>query len=145
MKKLITLTALGVILATPAIAASKCIPMLSRMSGTIGAGAAPGASTFQVLLNPMSPSQVTFEGLANCSSTVPSSSKVLSATSTILMTDGDYCWCKIISPAVSNWYTVARTLATSNCQSVCAQKCADTFKNTSGPIDAYASDFWTGY
>ena len=145
MKKLLILTAVGAILSAPAIAASKCIPMLSRMSGTIGAGAASGDSTFQVLLNPTSPYQVTFEGLANCSSTVPSSDKVLLATSKISMTDGDYCWCKIISPAVSNWYSVAGTLATSDCQSVCAQKCADTFKNTSAPIDAYASDFWTGY
>ena len=145
MKKLLILTAGGVILSAPAIAASKCIPMLSQVSGNTAAGGGSGASTFQVLLNPVSPYQVTFNGLANCSSTVPSSSKVLYATSEISMIDGDYCWCKIISPAVSNWYTVAGTLVTSNCQSVCAQKCADIFRSSSTPIDAYASDFWTGY
>ena len=145
MKKLLILTAVGAILSAPAIAASKCIPMLSKHSYNVGNYGASNSRDFVIYLDPASPYQTNMYGVAACSSTVPSSSDIFYATTSISMTDGDYCWCRIISPAVSKWFSVNGNMTISNCKANCAQKCADTFKGSSAAIDVYASDFWTGY
>ena len=147
MKKLLTLTAVGVILSAPAIAASKCVPKLSASAfpGSFNGGGVTGGHDFQVVYNNTLPDSFALYGIAACSSQVPSTSNFGLTASSLSMNPGNYCWCKFVSPAVSKWFGTA-TSENSACISTCASTCATYFiSNRISYTDTWPNNFWLSY
>ena len=69
---------------------------------------------------------VAISGISQCSSTSGSSTGQ-KATSLEISggTDDTYCWCKMVSPAVSSWVFFSDYGSASDCAYYCAYFCAD--------------------
>ena len=128
MKKILTLTAVGVILTVPAMAVVQCVQKPEyndhgELDG-IGGGAGSADWTFET-------SNVTFTGVAVCSSSV-SIFGTYTALDSISMSEtgssNSYCWCKMTHPASSRW-VFRDSNSVSDCTSYCARNCGDFARN----------------
>ena len=100
MKKLLTLTAVGAILAAPAMAVQKCVAFDTTTPEFISQGTYGSYDWYGYLEN------MTIYGLAACGSAssydgVPISTSV--QASAIDTEYNKYCWCRMIIPAISKW------------------------------------------
>ena len=125
MKKILIVTAVGTLLAAPAMAVVQCVQKPEyndhgELDG-IGGGAGSADWTFET-------SNVTFTGVAVCSSSV-SIFGTYTALDSISMSEtgssNSYCWCKMTYPLVSRWVSTGGFR--SNCFKDCAATCYDMF------------------
>ena len=106
----------------PAFAVTKCVKL---SSSTTCSFVEPGYNVVDWTSNcTTSGTSIAIRGISQCSSTSGSS---IGQTATALEisggTDDKYCWCKMVSPAVSSW-VYNNVLGTSYCGYRCAYSCA---------------------
>lgn len=75
--------------------------------------------------------KTTIQGIAMCSDQVGGR---VGATSDTLTTNTDvernaWCWCKMVSPAVSKWVAYSASNGLANCDSQCAYNCANAIRS----------------
>lgn len=133
MKKLFTITALAILIISPAKSVTKCV--------ALGASTSCSGEYTQQTLNWKANcwangiSDFPISGVAGCSS----QSGFMGTTYPTITGSGEtdanhHCWCKMVSPAVSEW-TYSTDLGTSDaCAESCAADCAGSlsmpaFKN----------------
>ena len=134
MKKLLILTAVGAILAAPAMAVQKCVKL--TVSSTC---AAPGYSQAYKYIDwsatcTTNGNEIPIQGIGVCSTSVPTDYESDSEASELVVadtiasgsSDDDTtrlgCWCKMVSPAVSKWVFLLNY--TNNEYEDCAPYCA---------------------
>ena len=108
----------------PAAQVTKCVKLTSS---TTCSYLNPGDNVVDWTSNcTSSGTSVAIRGISQCSSTSGSSA---GQTATSLEVSGGtnakYCWCKMISPAVSSWVFANARGTASACASRCAINCAD--------------------
>ena len=105
----------------PAYAVTKCVKLTSS---TTCSYVNPGTSVVDWTSNcTSSGTSVAISGISQCSSTSGSSiGQKATALEISGGTDDKYCWCKMVSPAVSSW--VFRG-SMSSCANDCATRCAN--------------------
>lgn len=127
MKKILLLSMIGAVLGVGADAAQKCV--------ALDAGATGGATTYNgSYWKIVDPNGAVLRGTAVCSSNYGNmysegtqrtrSSVTISTTSS----SNKYCWCKIISPAVSAWVNLGDCQDESDCDNYCSagvESCAN--------------------
>lgn len=133
MKKLLTLTAVGAILATPAAAVQKCVALdasTTTCTSTSTKGNADWSATCTT-----NDTSVPIKGIAMCSNqqadTTDGTSDAITTVSSSTDTTNMYCWCKMVEPAVSPWIYVSQTVSASECASLCSYVCAGRIRNNS--------------
>ena len=126
MKKLLTLTAVGVILAAPAMAAQKCValdPSTTTCTSTQAYGNADWSA--RCTTNGIS---VPIKGIAMCSNQAADAqygtSDAITTVSSTTDTTNVNCWCKMVEPAVSSWVFIAASQSAGNCAYYCSRHCA---------------------
>ena len=107
----------------PAYAVTKCVKLTSS---TTCSYVNPGTSVVDWTSNcTSSGTSVAISGISQCSSTSGSSN---GQKATVLEisggTDDKYCWCKMVSPAVSSWVFSYDYGAAYSCAANCASRCA---------------------
>ena len=104
----------------PVYAVTKCVKLTSSTTCTSSSGAF-GQSNWSATCGGVSVS-----GVAFCGSQKGSSAGVKSKTVTTSLTSDDnrYCWCKMVSPAVSSWVFADSEASAGNCAADCAYNCA---------------------
>ena len=108
----------------PAYAVTKCVKL---SSSTTCSHVNPGTYVVDWTSNCTSRgTSVAISGISQCSSTSGSSTGQ-KATSLEISggTDDKYCWCKMVSPAVSSWVFNYDRGSASNCAYSCANGCAN--------------------
>ena len=123
MKKLLTLTAVGAILAAPAIAVKKCLQLDSSIPAL---DFAYTDTTWSATFN-----GYTISGIAQCSTT--SCLDDLGATrTTISSTVGKYCWCKVTSPTTGVYWVGGADDNDDNaeCLDSCGWSCGNKMEST---------------
>ena len=117
----------------PAMAVTKCVKLESNMTCT------PNYDSFSKLdwsltCTTSNGKRISISGIAGCSNQRSNRG----ATSDIITTDNtsydDYsadnnCWCKMTSPAVSQWVFHSWNTSTNDCLYMCAYSCADALTN----------------
>ena len=131
MKKLLTLTAVGAILAAPAMAVQKCVA-LDAETTTCTSTATYGKADWSATCTTNDKS-VSILGIATCAIDAASliiGSHNISTMVTTAGSDGDTtkksCWCKMVSPAISSWVSVTHT---GDCSYQCSYQCASFIRN----------------
>ncbi len=133
MKKLFTITAIGVILTSPAMAVQKCVALDSSTTtctSTSSSGDADWSATCTT-----NDTSVPIKGIAMCSNqaadaqygTSDAITTVLGATDTTNLN----CWCKMVEPAVSSWVFLSAHTSASLCAKLCSAHCASHARNYS--------------
>ncbi|MBQ3038945.1 MAG: hypothetical protein IJD41_00090 [Alphaproteobacteria bacterium] len=115
MKKLLTLTAVGAILAAPASAVQKCVALDAGVNGEdLGGMLLEGKMDWYVNFP-----NIAVRGVSVCLS---SSSETIE---NMPMPDGSgyNCYCKMVSPAVSLWHYATSFADEWDCQYFCAGMC----------------------
>ena len=107
----------------PVSAVTKCVKL---SSSTTCSYVNPGTSVVDWTSNcTSSGTSVAISGISQCSSTSGSSN---GQKATVLEisggTDDKYCWCKMVSPAVSSWVFTTPTDSAFPCVHNCASSCA---------------------
>ena len=116
----------------PAADVTKCVALNSSTTCTSYSGAV-GQSNWS-----MTCGGIEIQGVAFCGSQNGGSIGTKSETVTTSSTSDNnkYCWCKMVSPAVSSWvfgYSVAAAgFCVYNCASVCAARARNDFDFRSG-------------
>lgn len=137
MKKLLTLTAVGAILSTPASAVQKCVALdKNDTQCTSSYSSYRGKANWEATCTTNGVS-VPIKGIAACSQEagpVPGAvnfddSQVAIELLPTVASNGMYnnnnCWCRIISPAISRWVYTGETYAdVADCTYNCAKECA---------------------
>lgn len=123
ISKILIITGICVAFAGAASAATKCVNLTSS---TTCSYVNPGTYVVDWGSNcTSSGTSVVIRGVSQCSSTAGSS---IGQTATSLEISGDtddmYCWCKMVSPAVSSWVFYDDANSASLCASSCAERCA---------------------
>ena len=125
MKKLLTITAVGTLLAAPAIAVQKCVA-LDASTTTCTSTAAPGNADWSATCTTNGTS-VPIKGIAMCSNQAADAQFGTSDAITTISNSSDTtnvnCWCKMVEPAVSSWVFFAGSSA-GNCAYNCSNFCA---------------------
>ncbi|MBE6459659.1 MAG: hypothetical protein E7009_01585 [Alphaproteobacteria bacterium] len=141
MKKLLTLTAVGAILAAPATAVQKCValdpehvscyPTSEEYSDFVGKAEWSITCT-------TNGTSVPIKGIGMCSNQAANdffdtSEAITTVSSESDMTDR-YCWCKMVEPAVSSWVYIGTDVYGGDraCAYGCAASCFDTIYKESG-------------
>ncbi len=120
MKKLLTLTALCALLTAPATAVQKCVALDANMA-TYG-GDMPAYKTDWTL----NAENLVIKGIAVCSNKRGSRYADTASELTYDETDSNnnyYCWCRMISPAVSLWTYTYECEDSLECAMVCTDSC----------------------
>lgn len=126
---LVALTA-GVLVASPAVAVMKCVKLVPNSSYT----STYNSNGYKVDWTASS-SGVPIVGVSACASTAGTTvgQRASSLTKSSSLESNKYCWCKMVSPAVSSWVvpegcTDAQCmfLTETNCRQYCAVFCART-------------------
>ncbi len=140
MKKLLTLTAVGAILSTPASAVQKCVAFNPGASCTFPDGVS------YISTGPLNPwtMNCTYSGkttairvIGLCSPTKPESKYQTKETiewhpQNFTLDTPLYCWCKAISPIESHWISATTSSDTvQTCMYTCNSKCSGA-KNDTG-------------
>lgn len=118
----IFLLGITIALCTPAMAVTKCVKL---SSSTTCSYVDPGDYVVDWTSNcTSSGTSVAISGISQCSSTSGSSTGQ-KATSLEISggTDDKYCWCKMVSPAVSSWVFYYAYGSASFCAYDCAYSC----------------------
>ena len=104
----------------PAAAVTKCVKLTSSAT-CINPSAELRQSNWSATCG-----GIEIQGIGLCGSKnglgpgIPSGSVTTSSTPD----DNIYCWCKMVSPAVSHWVFYDADTPASNCASICARYCA---------------------
>ncbi|MBR2393806.1 MAG: hypothetical protein IKB05_04940 [Alphaproteobacteria bacterium] len=115
MKKLLTLTAVGAILAVPASAVQKCVPWVETTCRVT-------ADSYSVQWSGVcNETNVAVSGLGLCSTSSNTSTDVRSSIGAL---GGLYCYCKALQPMPSKWVYVHTYDDLHICQQSCASACA---------------------
>ena len=119
----IFLLGITIALCTPASAVTKCVKL---SSSTTCSYVNPGTYVVDWTSNcTSSGTSVAISGISQCSSTSGSSvGQKATALKISGGTDDKYCWCKMVSPAVSSWVFRNAYVSASNCANGCAYACA---------------------
>ena len=145
MRKLLTLASIGLLLAAPAGAAYKCAPAWGTQFypyTTWAGGGATGKTNFSIIYANGAPYEMTMDGVAHCSSQQPNANTTAGMVSDLAMEGGAYCWCRFVSPAVSNWIPITDSNINSvvTCNSNCAAVCGTYLRSDTGKT-TYGSNF----
>ena len=126
MKKLLTLTALGAILAAPAMAVQKCVALdasTTTCTSTPTLSKADWSATCTT-----NATRVPIKGIAMCSNQVATAkydtSDAITTVSSTSDTTNVYCWCKMVEPAISPWIYIIKHTSYGNCLYNCSSDCA---------------------
>ncbi len=113
------------IIIPPASAVTKCVKL---SSSTTCSQVKPGTYVVDWTSNcTSSGTSVAISGISQCSSTSGSSvGQKATALKISGGTDDKYCWCKMVSPAVSSWVFFNNYGSASICASACAAYCANS-------------------
>ena len=119
----IFLLGITIALCTPASAVTKCVKL---SSSTTCSYVNPGTYVVDWTSNcTSSGTSVAISGISQCSSTSGSSvGQKATALKISGGTDDKYCWCKMVSPAVSSWVFARDAGSASDCAYNCAIACA---------------------
>lgn len=119
----IFLLGITIALCQPAYAVTKCVKL---SSSTTCSYVNPGNYVVDWTSNcTSSGTSVAISGISQCSSTSGSSAgQKATALKISGGTDDRYCWCKMVSPAVSSWVFSHARGSASLCASNCASNCA---------------------
>ena len=119
----IFLLGITIALCTPASAVTKCVKL---SSSTTCSYVNPGTYVVDWTSNcTSSGTSVAISGISQCSSTSGSSvGQKATALKISGGTDDKYCWCKMVSPAVSSWVFNRDYGSASSCANGCASNCA---------------------
>ena len=125
----IFLLGITIALCTPASAVTKCVKL---SSSTTCSYVNPGTYVVDWTSNcTSSGTSVAISGISQCSSTSGSSvGQKATALKISGGTDDKYCWCKMVSPAVSSWVFLAALGSASACAHDCAYACAYSAANS---------------
>lgn len=119
----IFLLGITIALCTPASAVTKCVKLSSSTTCSyvnLGTYVVDWTSNCT-----SSGTSVAISGISQCSSTSGSSvGQKATALKISGGTDDKYCWCKMVSPAVSSWVFGSGIGSASGCASLCARNCA---------------------
>ena len=124
----IFLLGITIALCTPASAVTKCVKL---SSSTTCSYVNPGTYVVDWTSNcTSSGTSVAISGISQCSSTSGSSvGQKATALKISGGTDDKYCWCKMVSPAVSTWVFNYGYGSASYCAHDCAKLCASSAAN----------------
>ena len=125
----------------PAYAVTKCVKLTSSTTCTRSSGAI-GQSNWSATCGGIEIQGVAFCGSQNGGS-VGTKSETVTTSST--SDDNKYCWCKMVSPAVSSWVFLNLSNASAvRCAYYCASSCANysTYYAQSG--SAFRSAMFSG-
>ena len=126
MKKLLTFTAVGVLLTAPAVAVQKCIKFDDNAVGSAGhsksydyEGFPHGFGSWTTTF----PDIGVVWGFGMCSNLPPATAD---SYSELEFRDGnnDSCWCKMVSPLVSDWISAGDFTTQDQCYAECADRCS---------------------
>ena len=127
MKKLLTLTAVGAILAAPAMAVQKCVA-LDASTTTCTSTAASGNADWSATCTTNGTS-VPIKGIAMCSNQAADAtygtSDAIKTVSGTTDTTNVNCWCKMVEPAVSSWVFLNAYTSAGVCANGCSYICAN--------------------
>ena len=112
----------------PAMAVTKCVKLSSSTTCPDYSGAT-GQSNWSATCGGISIQGVAFCGSQNGGSAGATTDAVTTSTTS---TDNKYCWCKMVSPAVSTWVFDNGLGSAANCAINCAYACA-------GDVASFAS------
>lgn len=141
MKKIFALSAIIAVISAPAIAVQKCVALGRTTTCTAGI-TRPGNYEWSLSCT-TDRTSVTVSGIGICSSVSGTAGEVRSTLkstgistatnpNTCVMGDAVHCWCRMVSPAVSQWvYSGLEDLTESNCIYNCASNCAYYIANES--------------
>ncbi len=103
----------------PAAAVTKCVKLNSSTTCSAYSGIA-NQSNWSATCG------VSIQGVAFCGSQNGGSTGATTGAVTTSSTidNNKYCWCKMVSPAVSRWVFYGDRESASNCVSICARICA---------------------
>ena len=135
MKKLLTLTAVGIILGGTVNAAYRCLPRFGNLNG-IWSGGATDTIMWAAGHNAAygGPNLLNLVGVSYCSETDPAAAGDSGfGTASISSTTGSNCWCKVISPGNTKWFIGERNIE--SCADNCATKCAGSFQSYKSYIE----------
>ena len=126
--KTLFLLVIAITFCQPVYAVTKCVKLTSSTTCTY---VNPGYNVVDWTSNcTTSGTSVAISGISQCSSTSGSSTGQ-TATSLEISggTDDKYCWCKMVSPAVSSWVFYNVYGSASFCARNCANFCASSATN----------------
>ena len=126
--KTLFLLVIAITFCQPVYAVTKCVKLTSSTTCTY---VNPGYNVVDWTSNcTTSGTSVAISGISQCSSTSGSSTGQ-TATSLEISggTDDKYCWCKMVSPAVSSWVFYNVYGSASFCARNCANFCASSAAN----------------
>lgn len=137
MNKMLILTVMGTAIISPAIAAvQKCVSLQATENYTSAFGATAVEAKCADWGATGNTSKITVEGVGVCSNNAgTSSTRDNLSFDTSSTTNNKYCWCKMISPAISKWvFSGASQTSEANCLKYCAASCAAamTYSNYRG-------------
>ncbi len=104
----------------PAMAVTKCVKLSSSTTCPDYSGAT-GQSNWSATCGGISIQGVAFCGSQNGGSAGATTDAVTTSTTS---TDNKYCWCKMVSPAVSRWVFYSANSSGGRCADLCAYNCA---------------------
>ena len=129
MKKLLFLTATCAILTAPATAVQQCVALDASVNGTSYVN--PGSKAEWSVTFP----NVTVRGIGVCGSKSGSykdlSDSFTTYDSAAGFANNRYCWCKMISQAVSSWVLAFAADDADYCAPGCNGDCASAVRNSS--------------
>lgn len=120
----------------PANAVTKCVKLTPSTTCSSSSGA-PGQSNWSATCGGIEIQGVAFCGSQNGGSIGTKSEKV---TTSAASDDNKYCWCKMVSPAVSSWVFNNMSGSALNCRSLCPRDCASNAQMNS----AFRSALFSG-
>ena len=111
----------------PAYAVTKCVKLTSSTTCTSHSGEV-GQSNWSATCG-----GIEIQGVAFCGSQKGGSYGAKSETVTTSSTSDDnkYCWCKMVSPAVSSWVFNYSNASAGLCAAYCSGYCANNARNAS--------------
>ena len=127
MKKLLTLTAIGAIIATPATAVQKCVAFDASTTECTSESAYGNADWSATCTT--NGTSVPIKGIAMCSNQEADDYYATSDAITMVRSETEttnvYCWCKMVEPAVSSWVFLEAHASADYCADYCSFYCAD--------------------
>ena len=120
----------------PAYAVTKCVKLTSSTTCTSYSGATSQSNWSATC------GGIEIQGVAFCGSQKGGSAGVTTETVTTSSTSDNnkYCWCKMVSPAVSSWVFMYSISSAANCALNCASSCASYARNS----PAFRSGLFSG-
>ena len=135
MKKLLILTAVGAMLAAPAIAVQKCVALNTESTECGSPDPYPYLNTpWWEAICTTNDKKLLIKGIGACSRlqeptyTLAYPYNTIPTVSNSSDTTNVNCWCKMISPAVSRWVFAKTHTSVGDCAASCAFYCIDHFR-----------------